>query len=302
MAFKLGTDFDVTKPADSSAVRRGAWWIRDLKSRIVSFCGVLFNLDTGDFRDNVIRSESLIDSGVTPGEYTSVTVDRKGRVTAGSNPVEQHQAKVYRAVFQAAAGANGFYDTDTGKSTSTGSTHAAYSSGSPAPFTGIVSASLNGSNFITYTFTIPDNVRRIKVIVVGAGGGGHAGHGGGGGEHREATLPVTPGSAISIAVGVGGAGGGSDQAGGPSLVNVGSLYVEAGAGSPGTAGSNGSAVAGASSGTVGTLVCSGGAGTTTAAGPSGSGVIGNSGVAYGTGGNSSGTNGADGVVILEWLI
>lgn len=90
------------------------------------------------------------------------------------------------------------------------------------------------------------------------------------------------------------------QAGGPSLVNVGSLYVEAAGGGAGSAGSHGSTVTGASSGTVGTLVGGGAGGAS--GGASGSRIVGNAGVPYGTGGGSTPAAGSDGVVILEWVV
>lgn len=299
MAGKLGTDFDSAQPSDSSMVRQGAAWIRDVKSRLKAFVAVLFNPETGDFKDNVIRSAALQDSGVTPGTYTEVTVNAKGLATAGANPVTQQAAKLYRAVFQAASGSNGYVDTDDGVTTLTGSDGTYDGTGAPYELTDY--GSLSGSDYVSYTLTVPDGVRRLKVVVVGGGGGGHTGHSGGGACHVEGTMPVTPGSSVAVVVGKGGA---VDQNGAPSAVISGSLAFEATGGTAGSGGADGLAVdpfgdTGAS-GDLSSLVLLGGNASTGTAGPSGSYLIASAGYAHGTGG--AGANpGTDGIVVIEWV-
>jgi len=298
MPGKLGDDFDVTQPSNSSLVKQGALWIRDIKSRVKAFGSVMFDLETGNFKDNVVSSGALQNSGVVAGTYTEVTVNAKGLVTLGANPVEQKVANVYRAIFTTL---DAFYDTDTGSSTLTGT------SGTKTPASGgflhgSYTTTLDGYSYVSYTFKIPAGVRRLKAIIVGGGGGGHtAGGGGGGGEHLEVTFPVTPLTNITVMVA---AGGGLDGPGGVSLVDVGSLHAEAGGGGPGGAGTGGAAVsdAGGTSGTLALLRCKGGAGTAGGtAGASGSYLINNSyGNPYGKGG-AAGVVGQPGIVVLEWF-
>lgn len=66
----------------------------------------------------------------------------------------------------------------------------------------------------TYAFTVPKGVSRITMYAFGAGGGGggcfiadySGGGGGGGGAFLLATVPVTPGQVLNVAVGAGGVG------------------------------------------------------------------------------------------------
>ncbi len=69
------------------------------------------------------------------------------------------------------------------------------------------------------TWTIPDGVTEVEVLVVGGGGGGawrdgawQGGGGGAGGLHEESAYAVTPGGSVTITVGAGGAAP-SDPAG-----------------------------------------------------------------------------------------
>lgn len=281
MAGKLGNDFDRSQPSDTSLVKRGAAAIRDIKGRLKAFCEVLFDLETGEFKDNVVSSAALQDSGVTPGTYRSVTVNEKGVAIGGSNPVIQQSADVYRAIFLPDGTAS--FDTSGGLDTLTGTA--------------------NGSSQYEFAFTVPDGVRRVKAIIVGGGGGGHtsAGGGGGGAEHVETTFPVTPSSTIAVYVGT---GGGAGVAGGKSKVDVGSLLAEADRGEPGTGGAGGAGGSdtGTSSGTLTILRCPGGAGATvTTGGLSGSYIPGAAGKPYGKGGDAT-VVGEHGIVILEWLV
>ena len=74
------------------------------------------------------------------------------------------------------------------------------------------------------TFTVPTGVTKILVTAFGAGGGGYGSTGGGGGERIiKKAYSVTPGTAISIKIGV----GGTDAVAGGSTV-IGSLVTVAG--------------------------------------------------------------------------
>lgn len=161
----LGGDFDPTQPADDSMVRLGASWIRDLKSRVKRFASVLFNLETGDLKDNVVRSDSLTDSGVTPGTYTRVTVNEKGLVTDADNEAQQLTTTLYQARFEV-AGAQ--MDTPGGVAGLDGS--GGVYTGPPEPYHGTY-PSLNGSSYRTYGMVVPAGVTRMKAIVIGGGGG-----------------------------------------------------------------------------------------------------------------------------------
>ena len=74
------------------------------------------------------------------------------------------------------------------------------------------------------TFTVPAGVTKILVTAFGGGGGGSGAAGGGGGERIiKKAYSVTPGTAISIKIGV----GGTDAVAGGSTV-IGSLVTVAG--------------------------------------------------------------------------
>jgi len=165
----FGDDFDETEPSDSSLVKLGASWIRDLKSRLKRFCQIMFSLETGDFKDNVVRSDSLIDqAGLTPGTYNKVTVNSKGLATSAENEDLDTVAAYYIGRFEVAGSS---VDTETGVTTGTG-TGRTYG-GTGTPYNGTYNT-LNGASYVEYSFTVPDGVRRVKAIVVGGGGGSSA--------------------------------------------------------------------------------------------------------------------------------
>lgn len=74
------------------------------------------------------------------------------------------------------------------------------------------------------TFTVPDNIFKLKVTAFGGGGGGHSssagtpGGAGGGGSSGISIVTVTPGQSISFTIGAGGAGGTPGAAGGSTTV------------------------------------------------------------------------------------
>jgi hypothetical protein len=165
MPGKLGDDFNPADPADSSLVKLGAQWIRDIKWRLKQFASVLFNLETGDFKDNVVRSASLIDSGVTPGTYNRVRVSSKGLVEEGFDEDVQQTGVLHRGRFEAAGAV---VDTVAGSDALTGS--GGTYTGSGAPYTGTYSV-LNGATYVAYQWVVPENVRRVRVSLTGGGGG-----------------------------------------------------------------------------------------------------------------------------------
>ena len=91
-----------------------------------------------------------------------------------------------------------------------------------------------------YSWTVPENVRRVRVRAWGAGGGGGyttggAPAGGGGGAYVEKDLDVTAGTTISGSIGAGGAGGAASPAqnglnGGSTTIIYDSVVYTAGGG------------------------------------------------------------------------
>lgn len=187
----------------------------------------------------------------------------------------------------------------------------------------------------TGNWTPPTNVYLIEYRVWGAGGGGGAatsggaaGAGGGAGAYAEGTLAVTPGTPISMTVGVGGAGATSGSPGGNgSSSSIGSSVV-CGGGTGGASTSSGSASPGGNGGSAtggainlsgnggepgqvqsGPGVYQGGSGGDCPLGGSGgAGAIAgaNPGGTPGGGGSGggpliNGSAGANGLIIIKWL-
>ena len=101
-----------------------------------------------------------------------------------------------------------------------------------------------------YSFTVPAGITKLDYLVVGGGGGGASGGGGAGGVLMANDYAVTPGAAITIAVGaggVGGAGNSSPPAGKGSNSSFGSI-IALGGGRGGAGGASGTEVNGASGG------------------------------------------------------
>lgn len=82
------------------------------------------------------------------------------------------------------------------------------------------------------TWTVPANVTKILVEIIGAGGGGNVYGGGGGGGYIMAQLDVTPGSNINYTVGLGSAGTtiANTSDGGASSVSTGTVTLTANGG------------------------------------------------------------------------
>lgn len=169
------------------------------------------------------------------------------------------------------------------------------------------------------TFTIPAGITKVKATVVGGGGGGgggnYGGGGGGGGTAIKIISGLTPGGTVSVTVGAAGAGvydangtsGGTSSFGAycsASGGGAGLRYSNGGAGGIGSSGDlnikgsgGGYIVANEPAGTGGASFMGGGGGYT---GVASTGVGG----AYGGGGAGPasliGSNGAAGVVIVEY--
>lgn len=304
----FGDDFDVTVPEDASPVKFGASFLRDIKARLKRFLAVMFNLETGKMKNNVVSSNMLTNL-TTAGTYTEVTVNSKGLVTEGTNATTQQSAALFRAVFIYNAGIGGKVVSTTDTTITSDPTDvaigvegAAYGGAAASPYQNQYS-SLDGSNYAqAVTWAIPSGVRRIKATIIGGGGGKDSSttgstRGGAGGEMRITNFDVEATSINTIVVIVG-AGGGAGQNGGISSVKAGSAYSEAAGGAKGTASGGGAAVNGNSNAVLTEIVFSGSAGTATSGGASGSYW---KEYGYGAPLESADTAGNDGLVVLEWL-
>lgn len=224
MAGKFGADFNSAQPSDSDLVKKGAQWIRDIKTRIKAFNAVCFNLETGQLLNNIVASASLKDLNPDPtGTWDEVDVNSKGQVTAGRNPTRSISATPYRWVYN--------YGTGVGP-------------------TGLIARSLqvdpvSGLNVATYSFVVPAGVTRLQVRVFGAGGGGgynatpDTAGGGGGGGFTDTLVDVAEGDTFLVWAGEGGIGMTSAlvaaKSGAPSKFERSALqYAMAEGGLPGT--------------------------------------------------------------------
>lgn len=157
------------------------------------------------------------------------------------------------------------------------------------------------------TFTVPAGVTQVKVTMIGGGGGGGrafsistTGCGGGAAAFLVKWISVTPGAAMPITIGQGGAAGSSNGVDGVAGTDTvfGGLTAQNGGGGSNTTvcTSNGGAASG------GTVNISGPAGTT---GNGGDAAQWNERYSYGDGGNGSPGNsaagaGVDGMLLIEW--
>ena len=141
------------------------------------------------------------------------------------------------------------------------------------------SAVLTYSGDVTRAFTLPANVNRILVTVVGAGGGGYGGGTGGSGAAVTSTLAVPAGATLGLRVGGGGGQERSDApgffgtapGGSATSLQVNGVYVAvAGGGGGSTNGAGGSgAAANTADGGAGAGQYGGGGGTSAAGGAGG---------------------------------
>jgi hypothetical protein len=308
MSGYLGADFDTTKPDDGDSVRYGASWIRDVKKRLKLFCSQLFNLETGQLKDKVVRPESLRDNGVTPGTYGRVKVNSKGLVTEGVEDDTQQVAQYYRALFIASGtGGDSFVETATGVEQTANTEVGNYPGGAVAPFVSTPYGINCGgdNNYCLFVFTPPAGVRRVKATIIGAGGAGYdtgpGFWGGGGGELVETTFAVDGSGAqsLNIIVGMGSVGDGTGTIGDgcPSRVALSdTVFADAGPGKAALTSAGGGVVSGepSTSAVLALLRSLGLAGENNLRGAGGSAYS-----SYGLGGDSS--KGADGLVVLEWV-
>jgi hypothetical protein len=166
----LGADFNGSTPSDADFVRhptRAALpsFIRDVRARLKSFWGVLSDIETGDFKDNVIPQAALADHPDRPSSngdnYTEVTVDRRGLVIAGSKTIRLTAPRLFRAYFCARGS---FVETVDAVITS-----------APSPLSNWPTDEVTRTDravlqkVFPYEFVVPAGVSRLKVSVYGGG-------------------------------------------------------------------------------------------------------------------------------------
>jgi hypothetical protein len=143
------------------------------------------------------------------------------------------------------------------------------------------------------TFTVPNGVTKVWVSLWGGGGGGHTGSSGCGGNGiYRCLVDVTPGDAIAVVVGAGGATNVSGEAS-----SFGALAVSGGA-----AGRSGATTLDDFAPQVPSILpwgveCVGQNGSNISTSRGGCGAFG---AYYGRGGNGNSGTGIDGICIVEW--
>ena len=214
----LGSGFNSSDPSDDDLVKYGASWIRDVKARLKSFVGVLFNPDTGQLKDNVIAPAKLTSLSPDPsGAYNWGTVNDKGLVTSGQDVGFPGHGRLITEIFLGdaiaqsavtpvgAAGAalrwdpngNTFYSEVLSEFIETGGP-GGDSEGTATHWSARV------------LWTVPDGVSQVKATVLAGGGGGQGGgsqYGGAGGSFASVNFLVAPGQQWELWVGSGGLGG-----------------------------------------------------------------------------------------------
>lgn len=296
MAGFFGADFNANQPSDDDLVKKGAAIFRDIKGRLKTTWGVLFNLEDGNLKPNIISHDKLKDLDPDPsGSWNRVEVNEKGLVVAGEEESTAVASLPQRYVYRFAEGR----DPDG------------------AAIAGSLDADGDGLVVRAFSFTVPEGVDKIIVQVQGAGGGGGSNAtsgagGGGGGGGVEAILDVNPSDVYLVWVGQGGTG---EIQGGAAAVDGamtkfefdGSSKIECPGGENGATAASG---AGGSTDVYGWTAYaqsnSGSAGTTTAGGQAGG-----RGFAFDSGAGGSPTNGSaspglDGahgrVIITYWTV
>lgn len=297
MPGKLGADFNAEQPGDDDLVKKGASIFRDIKSRLKTFCGVIFNLETGKLKENVINYTNLEDYHAWEEEErtgTKVTVNRKGLVVDIEDVPENASAQSHRFLFTFDAGVDP--DGDSVDRT--------------------LGTDDDGKTVAVYNFTIPAGVTKIHAQVLAAGGGGgynaapDTAGGGAGGNFADGIISVTENDTFEVWVGQGGVGATSA----PAAATAGSMsklefdvskYIKCGGGGEGAASSGGTPntildVAG-----INTIKNRGGIGTTKQGGAAGNGFPDNqTGVGHGYGGSPKATSpaftGAHGLVVVTY--
>jgi hypothetical protein len=201
----FGEDFKIGQPSNDDQVKRGAYWICQLKAHLVNFVSRYWVPETGDWQTNVIPPSALKSLEPSPGASSGtmtgnrVTVNSKGLVTSVHQVDPPIGTQLYAAWFEADASA--IWDHATDQITNANATRTL----------------VEGQAVAQYTFTVPaadeennkSGVTRLRIRGQGPGGGGATGAtawGGGGGAYFDVNMAVSPGDLLTIWVGLGGVG------------------------------------------------------------------------------------------------
>lgn len=203
---KLGKDFNSSEPTESAYVRSAssdqlATLLRDLKSRIKSFFGVVFDPDSAQLKTSTVPHTALAPLSPDPAGvgYRRFTVDRKGRIIAGNTTPPSTAPRPFRAVFTTAYGRvdreSGFFDLPKSK---VSFPHSGY------PL-------LNDSAYVfsadKYLFVVPEGVNRVRYHLVGSGEGADQqstpNEVGEGASAVEGTMKTIPGEVLEVFVAYG---------------------------------------------------------------------------------------------------
>lgn len=169
----LGSDFNSSRPTDGEFTRHPtsaqlATVIRDIKSRILSFVGRHFDVESGDLLQSTIPSSALRNLSPSPaGTGRRFVVNRKGLVTRTYTDVVISSPRVFRAAFFGGSGGGFAYqDTETGPVGIVGEV-TAVPGASDFEWPSAYSVSGLGGNLAKFLFVVPAGVERMKVILTG---------------------------------------------------------------------------------------------------------------------------------------
>lgn len=201
---KLGADFNASSPTEADFVRHPskpnlATEIRFIRARLKAFFDPLFQLENGDFENNVISQAALVDHPNKPSsngrQYTSVTVDKRGFVIGGSVDEVFTLPRHFRAFYSSAGS---WVEAPDGVGTNPAPVL------SPWPDNRIPWETQYRSlpYVYPYKFIVPAGVRRLKVSLYGGGWKhGSAAIGQGQSKHLFINAAVQPGNKFDVWVG-----------------------------------------------------------------------------------------------------
>lgn len=192
---KLGSGFNASKPTTGDFVRHPtapqlATEIRGIKSRLLEFFGVVFDVESGQLKDGVIPPSALTPYHSTTSSgseyYTRYTIDRKGFFVGGSFDLLLNSPRAFRAYFSEAGSA---VDTENGPVRDAAPPVQDIPSGIRWDSTSVV------PNGLLYHFIVPDLITRILTTLIAKGTTTNSSR------SRSFGLPVVPGERLEIFVG-----------------------------------------------------------------------------------------------------
>jgi len=217
----LGDGFNPQEPADSDLVKYGASWMRDIKNRLKGWGQVLFDLNTGRLRDNVIASSKLKSLSPDPaGAYNWGSVNSKGQVTAGQDVEIPSRG---RAVSEMFIGSILEESASTPVSPLAPGAALRFNPDTNAFYTEVndewILTSADTEGDVNHwsarkLWTVPTGVTQVRVVAIGGGGGGEllaTPYGGAGGTWAMVNFIVEPQQQWELWIGSGGEGGATND-------------------------------------------------------------------------------------------